>query len=87
LPYWEDNLLRYNLDVIHIEKNVIDNILCTILDIKGKTKNNLEARKDLCEMGLRHILYPFTIENEKIYIPSTFHTMSNENKINFLKVL
>nr|XP_009804123.1 PREDICTED: uncharacterized protein LOC104249398 [Nicotiana sylvestris] len=30
LPYWEFNLLRHNLDVMHIEKNVVDklNILC-----------------------------------------------------------
>jgi len=44
LPYWKDNLLQHNLDVMHIEKNVIDNILGTILDIKGKTKDNLAAR-------------------------------------------
>jgi hypothetical protein len=41
LPYWNDNLLRHNLDVMHIEKNVMDNILGTILDIKGKKKDNL----------------------------------------------
>nr|XP_043608898.1 uncharacterized protein LOC122580743 [Erigeron canadensis] len=27
LPYWKDNLLRHNLDVMHIEKNVCDNII------------------------------------------------------------
>ncbi|XP_025674304.1 uncharacterized protein [Arachis hypogaea] len=26
LPYWEDQMLRYNLDVMHIEKNVCDNV-------------------------------------------------------------
>jgi hypothetical protein len=44
LLYWKDNLLRHNLDVMHIEKNVIDNILRTLLDIKGKSKDNLQAR-------------------------------------------
>jgi hypothetical protein len=51
LPYWKDNLLRHKLDVMHIEKNVMDNILGTILDIKGKTKDNHATRKDLQEMG------------------------------------
>ena len=60
LLYWKDNLLRHNLDVMHIEKNVIDNILGTLLDIKGKTKDNLTARKDLEEMGLRPTIHPFT---------------------------
>jgi hypothetical protein len=69
LPYWKDNLLQHKLDMIHIEKNVIDNILGTILNIKGKTKDNLQAHKNLCEMGLRHTLHTFTTENGKIYMP------------------
>jgi hypothetical protein len=60
LPYWKDNLLRHNLDVMHIEKNVMNNILSTLLDIKGKTKDNLITRKDLEEMGLKPTLHPFT---------------------------
>jgi len=46
LSYWKDNLLRHNLDVMHIGKNVTDNILGTILDIKGKTKDDYAVRKD-----------------------------------------
>jgi hypothetical protein len=87
LPYWKDNLLRHNLDVIYIEKNVMDNILDTILNIKGKTKDNLAARLDLQEMGLRSKLHPFTAANGKTYMPSACHTMSREDKENFLKVL
>ena len=33
LPYWEHNLVRHNLDVMHIEKNVCDNIIWTLLGI------------------------------------------------------
>jgi hypothetical protein len=87
LPYWKDNLIRYNLDVMHIEKNVMDNILGTILEIKGKTKDNLTDRLDLQEMGLGHKLYPFIAANGKTYMPTACHTMSREDKENFLKVL
>jgi hypothetical protein len=87
LPYWKDNLLRHNLHVMHIEKNITDNILGTILDLKGKTKDNLAARLDLQEMGLRPKLHPFTAANGKMYIPTACHTMSKEDKENFLKVL
>lgn len=87
LPYWKDNLLRHNLDVMHIEKNVMDNILGTILDIKAKTKDNLEAWLDLQEMGLRPKFHPYTAANGKTYIPAACHTMSREGKENFLKVL
>ncbi|KAL0462349.1 UNVERIFIED_CONTAM: hypothetical protein Slati_0122500 [Sesamum latifolium] len=47
LPYWNTHLIRHNLDVMHIEKNVFDNIFNTVMDINGKTKDNLNARKDL----------------------------------------
>ena len=36
LPYWQHNLLRHNLDVMHIEKNIVDSILGTLLNISGK---------------------------------------------------
>ena len=47
LPYWKDNLLRHNLDVIHIEKNFFDNIFNTVMNVSGKTKDNEKARMDL----------------------------------------
>jgi hypothetical protein len=87
LPYWKDNLIRHNLDVMHIEKNVLDNIIGTLLDMKGKTKDNLKARKDLCKMGLRPELHPIIKANGRTYMPAACHTMSNVDKSNFLKVL
>jgi hypothetical protein len=50
LPYWKYNLLRHNLDAMYIEKNVTNNILGTLLDMKEKTKDNHAAREDLCKM-------------------------------------
>lgn len=38
LPYWKDLLLRHNLDVMHIEKNICDNILGIIMNIEGKPR-------------------------------------------------
>ena len=43
LPYCETNLIRNNLNVMHIEKNICDNILGTLLNIEGKSKENLKA--------------------------------------------
>jgi len=47
LSYWKTNLLRHNLDVMHIEKNVFENIFNTVMDVKGKTKDNIKARLDV----------------------------------------
>jgi hypothetical protein len=38
-------------------------------------------------MGLRFKLHPFTAANDKTYMPAACHTMSREDKENFLKVL
>ena len=72
---------------MHIEKNVMDNILGTMLDIKGKTKDNLQARQDLQEMGLRPKLHPYIGDDRRMYLPLASHTMSTEDKTAFLKVL
>ncbi|XP_056864276.1 uncharacterized protein LOC130511354 [Raphanus sativus] len=50
LPYWESHLLRHNLDVMHIEKNFFDNLMNTVLNIQGKTKDNLKSRLDLVDI-------------------------------------
>ena len=47
LPYWENLLLRHNLDFMHIEKNFFDNLINTILNVPGKTKDNIKSRMDL----------------------------------------
>lgn len=58
LPYWEYNLVCHNLDVMHIEKNVCDNIIYTLLGLGKKSEENIEARLDLKEMKIRPSLWP-----------------------------
>ncbi|XP_077249106.1 uncharacterized protein LOC143888537 [Tasmannia lanceolata] len=53
LPYWETLLLPHNLDVMHIERNVGDKVLGTLLNITGKTKDTEETRLDQEEMSLK----------------------------------
>ena len=55
LPYWADLKLRHNLDVMHIEKNIFDNLLGTFMNIEGKTKDTVNSRLDLEEIGRAHV--------------------------------
>jgi hypothetical protein len=32
---------------MHIENNMLENIFNTVMDVKGKTKDNIKARLDL----------------------------------------
>jgi hypothetical protein len=86
LPYWDTNLLRHNLDVMHIEKNVCDNIYGTLLNLDGKSKDNLQARQDLKEMNIREDLHPEKKPSGKFYLPPASFTMAKSEKQLFCKV-
>lgn len=47
LPYWKTLLVRHNLDVMHIEKNICESILGTLLELEGKCKDSEKARLDM----------------------------------------
>ncbi|KAK9232680.1 hypothetical protein WN943_022928 [Citrus x changshan-huyou] len=71
LEYWNYLLVRHQLDVMHIEKNVCESIYGTLLHIPGKTKDGLKSKKDLVEMGIRNELAP-TLKNKvavKVFDP------------------
>ncbi|XP_019242142.1 PREDICTED: uncharacterized protein LOC109223532 isoform X1 [Nicotiana attenuata] len=79
LPYWKSLLLRHNLDVMHIEKNICDNILGTIMNAKGKTKDTINARLDLQEMNIWRELHPIK-KGEKYEVPTASYTLSPQEK-------
>ncbi|XP_012849503.1 PREDICTED: uncharacterized protein LOC105969303 [Erythranthe guttata] len=80
LPYWKDIILRHNLDVMHIEKNVCDNVLGTLLNLEGKTKDHENSRLDLKDMGIRHALHPTILESGRKYLPAASFSMSKKEK-------
>ncbi|KAM3366409.1 hypothetical protein ACQJBY_015685 [Aegilops geniculata] len=83
LPYWELNKLRHNLDVMHIEKNVFDNLIGMLLNIDSKTKDGLNARLDLAEIGengIRHDHHPVEDNNGKTVLPDAPFTMSRKQQ-------
>ena len=58
IPYWEFNELRHNLDVMHIEKNVCDNNLYTLINDGVKSKDHLVPCQDLEELNIKKDLWP-----------------------------
>jgi len=86
LPYWSSLDARHCIDVMHLEKNVCDSIIGTLLNILGKTKDGLNSRLDHVAMKIRGQLAPQTRAN-KIYLPPACHTLSKEEKISFCECL
>ena len=79
--------MRHNHDVMHIEKNVMDNILGTLLNLKDQTKDNYKARLDLADMGIRSELHLQRKSDDKYTIPPTCFHMASSEKDGFLQVL
>ncbi|KAK4383670.1 hypothetical protein Sango_2723200 [Sesamum angolense] len=75
----ETPLIRHNLDVMHIEKNVFDNIFNTLMDRKGKMKSNLNAWKDLKIICNRPELE--LDERRSNAIPKVVYTLTKEPKM------
>ena len=67
LPNWKDLLLRQNLDVMHIKKNFFENIINTLLNVPGKTKDNKNSRLDLSTICARSELH--IKNNGQILVP------------------
>ena len=79
LPYWKTLVLRHNLDVMHVEKNICDSVVGTLLKLEEKTKDNLKARLDLQHMGIKKELHPYECGN-KILLPPARYTLSMDEK-------
>jgi hypothetical protein len=57
LPYWKDLDVHHLIDVMHIDKNVCESLLGTLLTMDGKTRDHGHARADLNKMGIRPELW------------------------------
>ncbi|XP_021730557.1 uncharacterized protein LOC110697498 [Chenopodium quinoa] len=57
LPYWKHLLIRHNLDVMHIEKNLFDQLIHTVMDVKKLTCDTPSARNDIAKYCKRPQLH------------------------------
>ncbi|XP_074327847.1 uncharacterized protein LOC141665766 [Apium graveolens] len=66
-------------NVMHVEKNVCDNIIGTLLYMKFKSKDSLASRLDLVDMGIRPDLAP-EVGEKRTYLPPAPYTLSRKEK-------
>ena len=53
LPYWKDLDVRHAIDGMHVQKNVFESLIGTLLDIKTKTKEGLNSHFDMMQLGIK----------------------------------
>lgn len=86
LEYWKKLHVRHNLDVMHIEKNVCDNIVGTLLNIPNKTKDGVNARLDWVKRINRSELLPEN-QGKRKYLPPACFTLSKDEKRKMCRTL
>ncbi|XP_035547426.1 uncharacterized protein LOC118348940 [Juglans regia] len=79
LPYWSMLRLRHNLDVMHIENNISDSILGTLMDMPGKKKDNINSRRDMENLGFRKELH-LKSEGGRVTMPRALYTLHGDER-------
>ncbi|GJR90368.1 zinc finger, PHD-type containing protein [Tanacetum coccineum] len=86
LEYWSFLSLRHNLDIMHIEKNVLEAILNTLL-MNDKSKDTAKARQDLQMLGIRSGLWLSQTKNGKCLKPQAAYSFTPENRKKFCQYI
>ncbi|GKB76074.1 zinc finger, PHD-type containing protein [Tanacetum coccineum] len=82
LEYWSFLTLKHNLDVMHIEKNVLESILNTLL-MNDKSKDTTKARQDLERLGIQSGLWLGQNKNEKCTKPKIAYSFTPGDRKKF----
>ena len=72
---------------MHIEKNIYDNIIGILLNIKKKIKDNPNFWLDLERMGLRHELHLVPHDGVQYLMPTISYILHGDKKRSFYEWL
>lgn len=72
---------------MHIEKNVCDSFIGTLLNIPRKTKYGVHQRMDLIKMGIRIEICLNVGEKKTYFLPFTCYTLSMMERKSFCDTL
>ncbi|GJW30593.1 putative transposon, En/Spm-like protein [Tanacetum coccineum] len=86
LKYWRHNYVTHCIDFMHVEKNVGESLVRTLLNVPRKTKDGVNARLDLLELGIKLELFARQDE-EKTTLPPAGYTLTNAEKDIFCETL
>jgi hypothetical protein len=53
LSYWLELDVCHAIDGMHVQKNVFESLIGTLLDMKGKIKEGLNSRIDMVQLDIK----------------------------------
>nr|GFA93097.1 hypothetical protein [Tanacetum cinerariifolium] len=81
---WLDNCKKNR---VHGPSKIASNLMGLLLNIARKTKDGINARKDMVLWGIRLELAPVEIDKKSTFLPPACYTMSKAEKTQFCKCL
>ena len=78
LPYWSTMQLKHNLDVMHIERNVCDSLLGSLL-MNHNSKDTSNARVDLKKLNIRKVQW-LRQRGNKWYKPHPKYSLTDDHR-------
>ncbi|XP_071739124.1 uncharacterized protein [Rutidosis leptorrhynchoides] len=70
-----------------VKDNPVLSVIGTLMNLDRKTKDHINGRYDLEEMGIRKELHPEVLENNKVYLPPACFSMNKKEKDRFCRML
>jgi hypothetical protein len=68
LPYWPKLEVPHAIDAMHMQKNVFESLIATLMDI-AKSKDGLKERRDMEQLNVMPELHAILEENGKYTLP------------------
>jgi len=65
---------------MHVQKNMFESLIGTLLDMKDKTKEGLSSRLNMVQLGIKKELHLVRLENGKCHLPAASYNLNNEEK-------
>jgi hypothetical protein len=87
LPYWPDLEVPHAIDAMHVQKNVFESLMATLMET-GKSKDGLRSRKDMVQLNVMRELWPVQQDNGKYSLPAASFNLTLEERraiCNFLR--
>jgi hypothetical protein len=78
LPYWLELVVPHAIDAMHMQKNVFESLIGTLMDT-AKSKDGLKARRDMEQLNMMLELHPVLQDSGKYNLPVAL------GKVNFLR--
>jgi hypothetical protein len=83
LPYWKDLDVHHLIDVMHVKKNMCENLLGALFNTDKKTRDHGHARADLKKIGIRPELW-FDDSINGTELPTSCITLLKHEKKGFV---